>query len=252
MSESGDDRELLTALIDGELAEPARSALLERLKVEPSLRERHDALLAARAGLDDVFGSLLAEAPVARLAAAIPPSPPARRNVRRFGVESLAAGFLIGAIIGAALMGAVAWRDLHKDEGWTGAVVNYMRLYAPETFAALNPDPQLTAIELSALGERLGLPLKADNVALEGLKFRTAFGLVYEGSPLGEIAFTDASGAPNLICILADGSPATPLNVQRRDEYEAATWSSHGKQFLVLGPAGAPVARWAEAFSARL
>ena len=50
--------------------------------------------------------------------------------------------------------------------------------------------------KLSALSARVGVKLIPEKVALPGLRFTTAFILSYDGSPLGEIAYVDDTGAP--------------------------------------------------------
>src|SRR5271167_928418 len=44
-----------------------------------------------------------------------------------------------------------------------------------------------------------------ENVALPDLRFTSAFMLSYGGSPMGVLAYVDPSGAPVLLCILANG-----------------------------------------------
>lgn len=86
-----DDRTKLTALIDGELPEPEKSQLLERLQTEAPLRAGRDALHAARSGIDAAFGGLLDQAPLTRLVAALP-APPAARSVRRSALANSSPG----------------------------------------------------------------------------------------------------------------------------------------------------------------
>lgn len=160
-------------------------------------------------------------------------------------------------MLGAALTVGLVRRDTATEEAssdgdWTGAVLNYMQLYSPDTFASLNPDTAEAARELAALGAKVGVPLAPTDVALSGLTFRTAFGLVYDGAPLGEIVLTDASNAPSLFCVLADGAAPQPMKVETRGRYALATWADKGKRFLVIGQAEAPIAQWAQTLSARL
>jgi hypothetical protein len=240
MSEAVDNE--LTALLDGQLAEPERSDLFGRLAADPSLQERFDALAAARASLDDVFAGMLANAPVARMRAALPTRAPAPR---RFGRARLAAGFVIAALVGAALAALVTLNIGGEKEDWSQAVVDYMRLYTPETFAGLKPDEATEETLVGAVGARLGVTLTSDKLSLPGLAFKTAFVLTYDDSPLGEFAFTDDAGTPYLFCILADSSAPQPLHQEKRDDYTLASWGRDGKQFLVLGPSPKLIEDWA-------
>ncbi len=67
-----DDDERLTALLDNELGEDEKSALLERLAQDESLRQRLDVLRRDRDRLIASFDALLGQAPLERLHAAIP------------------------------------------------------------------------------------------------------------------------------------------------------------------------------------
>ena len=70
----------LVALIDNELDESSRSALLARLAADEQLRQRYEELRQTSAPLTASFDVLLEQAPLARLRAALP----AKRNFRCF------------------------------------------------------------------------------------------------------------------------------------------------------------------------
>jgi hypothetical protein len=142
--------------------------------------------------------------------------------------------------IGLVAAGAAAWVALSLGllgarDDWRSAVVEYTNLYTNETFSPLNPDASLQAIELNALGARVGASLTPENVALPGLRFAVAFMLAYEGSPLGVIAYVDPSGAPVLLCIFANHAPDAPIRSERRDDLSLAWWSQSGRSHLVIG-----------------
>jgi hypothetical protein len=143
-------------------------------------------------------------------------------------------------MIGILAAGAAAWVALNlgllrERQDWRTAVVEYTNMYSNETFSPLKPDAQLQAIELSALGARVGVTLTPENVALPGLRFTMAFMLTYEGSPLGVIAYVDPSGAPVALCIIADRAPDAPIRSERRDNLSLAWWSRGGRSRLVIG-----------------
>jgi anti-sigma factor RsiW len=226
----------LVALIDNELDEGSRDALLARLAADERLRQRYDELRAAGAPIAASLGELLGQAPLGRLRAAIPPDEPVRQRFAGNGLRQLAAGVAIGLLAaGAALWLAASFGMLREREDWRTAVVEYTNLYTNETFSPLNPDASLQAIELDALGAKVGAKLTPENVALPGLRFTVAFMLAYEGSPLGVIAYVDPSGAPVLLCILAQQAPDAPIRSERRDDLSLAWWSSSGRSHLVIG-----------------
>src|SRR5271168_3832444 len=59
--------------------------------------------------------------------------------------------------------------------------------------------------------------------------------LSYGGSPMGVLAYVDPSGAPVLLCILANGPPDKPTQSERRGDLSLAWWSRNGRSHLVIG-----------------
>jgi anti-sigma factor RsiW len=234
-----DDDAELVALIDNELDEGRRTALLARLAADERLRQRCEELRQTSAPLTASLDALLGQAPLARLRAALPVEEPPRQPSRRFSgiaLRNLAAGVVIGLLAaGAAVWVALSLGLLRERQDWRTAVTDYSNMYSNETFTPLKPDAQRQAIELSALGARLGANLTPENVALPGLRFTTAFMLTYEGSPLGVIAYVDPSGAPVALCIIADDAPDAPIRSERRDNLSLAWWSRGGRSRLVIG-----------------
>ena len=235
---SDDDAELV-ALIDNELDESRKTALLARLAADERLRQRYDELRQTSAPLAASFDALLEQAPLARLRAALPADEPIRARRTRFGgiaLRELAAGVVVGALAaGAAIWVASTFGLLDGREDWRTAIAEYTHLYTDETFSLLNPDAAQQAAELKAVGAMVGANLTPENVALPGLRFTSAFMLSYGGSPLGVIAYVDPSGAPVLLCILANGAPDAPTRSERRGDLSLAWWSRSGRSHLVIG-----------------
>jgi len=233
-----DDDAELVALIDNELDDSNRTALLERLPADDGLRQRYEELRRTGAPLVASLDELLMQAPLARLRAALPAEEPPRLPSRRFSgitLRDLAAGMIGILAAGAAAWVALSLGLLRERQDWRTAVTDYTNMYSNETFSPLKPDAQLQAIELSALGARLGANLTPENVALPGLRFTMAFMLTYEGSPLGVIAYVDPSGAPVALCIIANDAPDAPIRSERRHNLSLAWWSRGGRSHLVIG-----------------
>jgi len=229
----------LVALIDNELDEGSRGPLLARLAADERLRRRYDELRTAGAPIAASLAELLGQAPLERLRAAIPVDAPIRQPPGRSasnGLRQLAAGVAIGLLAAAAAAWVAASFGLLKErEDWRSTVADYTNMYSNDTFTPLRPDAQLQAVELSALGAKLGANLTPENVALPDLRFTTAFMLAYEGSPLGVIAYVDPSGAPVALCIIANHAPDAPIRSERRDDLSLAWWSNSGRSHLVIG-----------------
>jgi anti-sigma factor RsiW len=235
----------LVALIDNELDESSRGALLARLATDERLRLRYDELRAAGAPIAAALEELLGQAPLERLRAAIPVDGPVRQPPGRFagnGLRQLAAGIAIGLLAaGAAACAAAAFGLLKQGEDWGSAVVQYTNLYTNQTFSPLSPDASLQAIELRALGASVGATnLTPENVALQGLRFTVAFMLSFRGSPLDVIAYVDPSGAPVLLYIIANHAPDAPIRSEGRAtvfaivlSYLALTWPRSGAAIAI-------------------
>jgi anti-sigma factor RsiW len=235
---TNEDAELV-ALIDSELDEVANGRLLTRLTEDEALRKRYEELRDAGAPIAAAFDALVEKAPLPRLRAALPPQSAPRMASRPFAgitLRELAAcivSFLLGAGAAAWIAMSVAPRGEHED--WHAAVVGYTNLYTNETFSPLHPDAALQAVELSAVGARVGAHLTPENLALPALRFTVAFMLSFEGSPLGAIAYVDAQGAPVLLCIINNQSRDAPVRSERRGELSLASWSRGGRGYLVIG-----------------
>ena len=240
--------EELAALIDGELGDSDRSALLARIAADSALRERYETLRRQRADVEAGFDALLGQAPVARLRAMIPPAAPARKpRFGGFALRELAAGLVIGLALAAGLMAL-----LRPKEDWREAVVDYMSLYTNETFVGIPSDPQARALELGAVGGQVGATLTPESVALPGLDLKTAFILAYDRKPLAEVVQIDPGGAPVLFCVIANGKPDAPARSERRDGFSLVSWQRGGKGYLVIAGLPEPqVAGYAKELEAR-
>jgi anti-sigma factor RsiW len=251
-----DDVELV-ALIDSELDESRRTALLARLAADEQLRRRYDELREAGAPIAASLDALLGQAPLARLRAMLPPDGLVRRPSRRFAgvaLRELAAGIVIGLLAaGAAAWVALSFGLFGERQDWRTAVAEYVDLYTNESFSPLHPDASLQAIELSALGSRVGVKLTPENIALPGLRFTVAFMLSFGGSPLGAIAYVDPSGEPVLFCVIANGGADAPIRLEKRGGLSLAGWSRGGRGFLVVGRMPKEqIAGWAQTLDDRI
>ena len=133
-----DDAELV-ALIDNEVDDASKSALLARLAADERLRLRYDELRRAGAPIANSFAALLRQAPLARLRTGLPVGGLERGPTRRpaqFALRQLAAGIVIGLLAaGAAAWVALSFGAFGEQADWRGAVADYTDLYTNETFA---------------------------------------------------------------------------------------------------------------------
>jgi anti-sigma factor RsiW len=230
------DDEALIALIDNELDEAKRGGLLTRLAQDEALRGRLEVFRQSRAHIAAAYGSLLEEAPLARLRASLPPldsvvARPPRRLA--FSWRNLAAGLIVGLVLGAAAA-AIGLRLSEPGEDWRSDVVGYMEFYTRDTFTPFNPDLATAAVDLEGVSDKVGVALTPENIAVKNLRFRVAFNLAYDGAPLAEVAYTDAKGDPAAFCVTANGKKTSPLSTGSRDGLSFATWSKDGKGYILI------------------
>jgi anti-sigma factor RsiW len=231
-----DDAQLV-ALIDNELDEEAKGRLLAQLAKDEGLRRRYEALREAGASISASFHTLLENAPLFRLSAALQHETLARTDTvrrSRMAFRPLAAAFVAG-LVAAGVLAWIAFSLMRPTDDWRSAVVEYVNLFTNETFSPLQPDASLEALELAAVGKRVGANLTPDNVALPGLRFTVAFMLSFDRAPLAAIAFVDPEGEPVLLCIIDNGATDSSLSVERREGLSFASWSRGGRGYLVIG-----------------
>jgi anti-sigma factor RsiW len=218
----------LVALLDDQLDEVDAAPLRARLAVDSALRERLDRLRETGSPLRAAFDILLADAPVARLAAGLKLASTAP-TVRPW-LWRVAAGIAAAAVIFAG--GFLTAHRAEREENWRQAVAEYMGLYTPETFGAA-ASPTLRA-ELAATGETLGLALDADRLSVGDLAPRRVQILQFDGAPLAQIGYVD-SNIPLAFCVIRDGEKDAPLSLANKEGFTTASWAKGGRGFMLIG-----------------
>jgi hypothetical protein len=94
------DDEELVALIDNELDQSSRDALLSRVATDEQFRGRYDELRAVGAPIAASLDALLEQASLARLRVALPVDSPVRQP--RIALRNLAAVITIGILAAGA------------------------------------------------------------------------------------------------------------------------------------------------------
>jgi len=232
--------EELTAWLDGE----ADAALSARIAAAgPALDARLEALCFDAAALRAGFDVLLTAAPAAPAMA--PPKPAAWRR------PAMAAAIALVCLATGAMLGDVVREDPLDD--WRGYAAAYHRLYVEDTLSG-PVDVASAEAALERVTTQLGAPITPDALAVDGLTFRRAQMLGFEGAPLVQIAFTTADGAPVALCVIArPGATPQPISGTRIMDMAAARWANDGYEFLLIGgDDGRLIAAAADAFAAAL
>ncbi len=249
MNEDDEDARLV-AFIDGELDERARAFLEERLAIDSVLRERLSRLQEGDRPFTAAFEALLDEAPVQRLEASLakhiqrrerPPTSIRNSSTVRAGRFSIAAAvalFFAGIVVGRygpswpARTPEIALPSGDHDEDWRQAVAEYMALYTPDTFAT---EPELQENALAAKGEKVGLSLSSERVALANLEFKGVQIFGFRGSPLAQLGYLDPATGPILFCIIHDSEPDAAVTIETHGQFASASWAQSGRGYMLIG-----------------
>ena len=242
MSEQDDDA-LLTGLVDGELDEASRTALLARLAREAPLRERLEAVKAGGRPFAAAFAALLDDAPMGRLKASLAALGPPAAAVPAFwrSARALAAGIAVAVFLAGFGLGRLAPRQTPETrvaeparENWRDAVAEYAALYTRETFAYAPTGAAAQGAELMALGAKLGIELTAERIKIDKLAFKAATSLAYDGAALGQLAYSDSEGATVLFCIIGSSRPDAPPANEIRKNFALTSWARGGRGYMVI------------------
>ncbi|RFB81444.1 hypothetical protein [Methylovirgula sp. 4M-Z18] len=241
-----DDDAVLVAFVDGKLDDAATIALQARLANEPDLLLRLTQIRAGDVAFAPAFEALLAQAPTTRLEASLSQllaSHPVQAAPRARGWRVAAALALLacGIVLGrfapswvAAPQSFIAANEQKED--WRMAVAEYAALYTTETFAGSPPDASAQADELARLGEKVGLTLRPDRIALSDAQYRGAQILAYGKAALGQIVYTDAAGHPILFCMIANGEADTGPHSENRGAFSSVAWAHDGRGYILIAP----------------
>ncbi|MEP4195181.1 MAG: hypothetical protein ABJL99_06020 [Aliishimia sp.] len=224
--------EELTAFLDGEAATDDVRAIEAALDQDTELAQRLSDLDISFLDLKGQFDGLLAQAPpVPDLPAALPTVANLNSTPRW---PSLGLGLSAGLVAGFAMavtFGLTRPPAPEPTRGWLSVVAGYQMLYTPETLVSAETSH---GTPLTVLSDIVGLDLTA-LAQVEGLTFKRAQRLGFNGKPLIQIAYTLPDGTPFAICILPNGSEARGPRFQELEGMQAADWTTGSHGVLLIG-----------------
>lgn len=232
----------LTAFLDGEAPEALARAIEQRLAEDPALAAHLDTLVIPVPALRAAFDAQLALAPIAPV---VPPALPPVNALSESAAPSRgwvgsALGLGAGLAAGIALalsFGLTTPATAPQQGGWLQAVATYQMLYTPQTLAEAGPqDPSV----LAELSQAVNLDLTG-LAQIEGLEFRRAQQLGFNGKALIQVAYTLPDGTPFAICILQSGNDARGAAFQELQGLQAADWTTGAHGVLLIGGTDAAV-----------
>lgn len=219
----------LSCYLDGEASETLSDAIEKAVVADPELVARLEALKAGEAAFADAMEAALAAAPV--MPAMAEPVPAPANSPWRIGLASAA----VGAIVAVGLSWN-AWRP--AEPGWRAVVANYQSLYVTETLELIDQSPAVQQADLQRLSREMGVDL-AGLPEVEGLSFKRAQQLGFNGKPLAQLTFLTADGGPVALCIIRTGGDTSPgINAEVLSGLDAYNWTDNGYGVLLIGPKG--------------
>lgn len=233
--------EELTAFLDGEAEDGLADAIAADMARDPALAEQIDALSIPKLALQGAFAGQLSDAP------AMPALPPMMESAPAAPNRSWVQGMLgLGTGLAAGIVLAIGV-DLNGPPpaptpapiGWKAAVATYQMLYTADTLNSAGPaNPE----QLTALSEAVSLDLSA-LASVDGLQFRRAQQLGFNGKALIQVAYSLPDGTPFAICILRNDTPADTPNFQQLQGLQAANWHTGAHGVLIIGGGDAEAIR---------
>lgn len=219
----------LSAFLDGEADEAVSQAITEATATDAAVQARLDELRAGEAAFAAAMQSALSAAPE------MPDLPVVTPKPANFPWRAGLSGVAIGAIAAIGL----TWSNWQQPEmGWKDVVANYQSLYVTETLAQVDQPMVEQQADLRRLSETLGIDLTA-LPQVEGLSFKRAQQLGFNGRPLAQLTFLTADGGPVALCILqTNGESSDQIAASVLRGMDTYNWTDNGYGVLLIGPKG--------------
>lgn len=235
--------EMLTAFLDGEADQKTSSIVAKALEEDPKISARLEALQIPMQALRDGFDLAATATPIAKLTASIDAdkTEPTRlidqgREIRRPAkliwlaaaavVLSLGLGMVLGRILPAV--------DGEKD--WRGAVAEYQVLYTTETLQLVDRDAAANRKDVERIAGKISANVSFEALdRLDGLTFKRAQVLSWQGNPLAQFAFLRQDGEPIAFCVTATDEADRAIELAELEGLASASWVEEGIGFMVIG-----------------
>lgn len=224
--------ETLSAYLDGELDAETTAAIDTALETDEALVDR----LAALDIPVDLIRSVMA--PDVLGAPPLPdflreveePAQPAARRPRSFMPLALVASFLVGMVATTLILP----EPQETPTGWTAAVASYQALYVTETLAASEQEAADRDAVLSRAGQEFEITL-SPATQIEGLDFKRAQMLGFNGKPLLQMAYLTADGTPVALCLIRTDKADRGFKQINMFDLAGTSWVSDGVGYLLIG-----------------
>ncbi len=237
--------EVLTAYLDGVLEPPVAAQIDDALAHDVALVERLAALDLPMSNLQMILDPAVLAAPalpadllkpgalVAPPAANLPHKP----LMRRFWVPTAVAASFAAGVLLAPLLTPTATPGAPK---WVDAVASYQALYVTQTLEKAEQDPTDTASVLAQATVDFAVTL-TPAIDIDGLEFKRAQILGWNGKPLLQMAYLDGDGTPMALCLTRVGAEDRGPRTSTSHNLAGVSWVKDGVGYYLIG--GSDLAR---------
>ena len=218
--------EELLAYLDQEIDSETAKTISRRLECDEVLRERVAKLNELSDGITTALDGLLASAPE---------MPDMGQNI----VPSKITNWLVPVGLAAALIVGTVFDTYSQQrstpKGWMKYVSAYQSLYVNGTLTSVDVSDEDNTAQLSHLSKIIGRDLSAAQNT-DGIAFRRAQLLGFEGRPLVQMAYLSQIGSPIALCVIKSiSAEEQPVQLTTLEDMSAAYWTKDGYSFLLIG-----------------
>lgn len=235
MSDREFSDEELTAFLDGEAGDELAFAISTQMETDDALNAQIAALDIPKDALVEAFDALLSTAPempyLPQMDAPAPAQPTSRFGWA-WGFGTFGTGIAAGLAV--ALFTGFGAPPAAPPPGWVAFVASYQSLYTEATLRDVAPSDADTSAQLASVSSELGLDLTSLPQA-EGLTFKRAQVLSFNGKPLIQVAYLRDDGTPVALCILPAGPDGKPVSMGAAQGMALARWNTPGFGYLLIG-----------------
>ncbi|MEM9277023.1 MAG: hypothetical protein AAGA76_00460 [Pseudomonadota bacterium] len=226
--------DLLTAYLDGEVSPETAKEIKVACENNLALQQRLDALDIPKEQMVAAVDQLLDIAPkMPDLPLDLKTETESRMSSWAGNLRAVAAGLVMLVAGGAGGF----YLNQQPADGWRDYVAAYHLLYVNSTLSNVETNASVQVSELDRISEAIAKPVSLETVTqVEGLDYKRAQILGFEGKPLAQMTFLSKMGTPIALCIIRTG--ATDAKLVEMEELEgmaSASWTRDGYAYLLIG-----------------